>query len=352
MNKLMKRTIAGLLAVVMLLGLGACKKQEIEWTSVSDTPPTQDTTTPTTPPTEPEPVLGTNLLTGVADMKNDQNRPVAFVVSDESSSLVQLNIESADMYFEAETEAGIPRIMAIYSSKDRIPNAIGPVRSARPHFVKMAKALDVVYCHIGGSKTGLNTIRQLGVNDIENASEINPILKASANYSWNRKAFTKDKVLAAIKNKGYRTTTATKSPFQFGEKDGTTAATTVDVKISASYRMAFTYNANTGLYEKHRNSLDTPVHNTHTGGPIAVSNVIVMFDNRIADPLSKKRCDYELKSGEGLLASGATSRPIKWSRTNDQLTYTEMDGTPLTVAEGKTFICLTSKDYKGSTTVK
>lgn len=288
-----------------------------------------------------------NPLTGEHDMDTDNNRPVAFVVTDESSTLTQLNIESADMYFEAETEAGIPRMMAIYSSVDRIPDVIGPVRSARPHFVKMAKSLDTIYCHIGGSKTGRVTIQQLKLDHLNDSYEINDILKASDNVSWNRSAFVKDKVLKDIERFGYRTTSTVNPPFQFGDKTGDTPATTVNVKISASYHIAFTYNADTGLYEKHRNSLDTPVHVTYTGGTVATANVLVMFDNRTLDPRNDQRCDYDLESGVGVLASGGTSRPITWTRTNEQLSYFEADGTtPLSMAVGKTFICLTSDAYK------
>ncbi len=344
-HTLSRRLTAGLLAGLLLLATTACGKEPTEFSSVP-------TTTTTTTTTTTAPKLGLNLLTGEEDMKTKNDRPVGFVVSDESSSLVQLGIESADMYFEAETEAGIPRILAIYSSIDRIPNAIGPVRSARPHFVKMAKALDMIYCHIGGSENGLNTIRQLGVNDLGNAYEINSVLRNSSNFSWNRSAFTKEKVLAATKRAGYKKTTSTASPFKFGEKAGTTVANTLVVKISESYDMAFTYNNSTGLYEKHRNALSTPVHKTHTGGPIAVSNVIVMFDQRTVDPLDANRCDFTLNSGSGLMVSGGTSRNIQWKRTNSQLTYYESDGvTPLTVATGKTFICLASNTLRGRTTV-
>lgn len=340
----------------MVCGLTACGGGEPEYSYV---PPATTTTTvpPTTTTTAPP--LGLNPLTGVEDMTTDNNRPIGFVVTDEDSKHVQLNIESADMYFEAETEGGIPRMLAIYSSIDRIPDVIGPVRSARPHFVKMAAALDMIYCHIGGSKTGMETIKNLGVKDLQNEYEINTILKNSANRSWNRSAFTKAKVLPAIQNKKYKTTTDRNTPFVFGDKAGTDPATTVVVKISESYDMAFEYDAATGLYKKHRNALDTPIHTTYTGGTITATNVIVMFDRRTVDMVEQKanggtttRYNFDLDSGEGLLASGGTARPIRWKRTNSQLSYYEADGTtPLTVATGKTYICLTSATLRSRTTL-
>ncbi len=340
-----RRLSALLLAVVMTLSLAACGGD----TDTSSAPPTTTTTEPPTTTTT-APKLGLNLLTGMEDMQTDKNRPIGIVVTDESSSLVQLNLESADMYFESETEGGIPRILAIYSSADRLPTEIGPVRSARPHFVKFAKSLDMIYCHIGGSKTGLNTIKALGVQDIGNAEQISPILSNSKNYSWNRKVFTKTKIEAAIKANGYKKTSNVQSPYVFGTKAGNAAANTVVVKISESFDMAFTYDATRGVYQKHRNALSTPVHKTHTGGTIEVSNVIIMFDNRFTDAADANRIDFTLESGTGTLASGGTCRPISWKRTNSGLQYFESDGTtPLTVATGKTYVCLVSNTLRSRT---
>ncbi len=344
-----RRIAAALLSLCLLFGLAACSSGE----PVSSAPTTNATTTTTAPP------LKVNPLTGLQDMTTDNNRPIGFVVTDEDSKQIQLNIEHADMYFEAETEGGIPRMLAIFSSIDRMPDAIGPVRSARPHFVKMAAALDMLYCHVGGSPTGLQTIKDLGVQDLSNEYEVNATLKNSANLSWNRDAFTKAKVLPAIKNKKYKTTTTRNGPFVFGDRAGTTPATSLVVKISESHDMAFTYDDAARVYKKHRNALNSPIHTTHTGGTVTAKNVIVMYDRRYVDEAFKNnyggtttRYNFELNSGEGLLVSGGTSRPIQWKRSNNQLTYYEADGTTkLTVAQGKTYICLTSKELKGRTSV-
>lgn len=342
--KITRRLSALLLTVAMLLSLAACGGG----TDTSSAPPTTKPTTTTT--TAPQ--FGLNKLTGIEDMTTDNDRPIGIVVTDESSSLVQLNLESADMYFEAETEGGIPRILAIYSSVDRLPTEIGPVRSARPHFVKFAKSLDMIYCHIGGSKTGLNTIKSLGVQDIGNAEQISPILKNSKNFSWNRKVFTKAKIEASIKNNGYKKTSAVDSPYEFGKKEGVEPANTVVVKISESYQMAFTYDADRGVYQKHRNALSTPVHVTHTGGTIEVSNVIIMYDHRFTDAADANRIDFTLEKGTGTLASGGTCRAISWKRTNSGLQYFESDGTtPLTVSTGKTFVCLASNTLRSGTVI-
>lgn len=339
--------LAALLTALILL-LTGCGGGE-----AASSVPEESTTTSATTTTTTKPVRWINPLTGAEDMQTQNNRPIGYVITDEDSKHIQLNLEDADMYFEAETEGGIPRILAIFSSVDRIPDEIGPVRSARPHFVKFADALDAIYCHVGGSTTGLQTIKKLGVDDITNAEQVNQTLKNSQNYSWNRKTFPKKKVNNEIKRLGYSVTTQVKAPFTFGAKTGTTPANTVVVRISNSYDMAFTYDAATGKYQKHRNSLNTPVHKTHTGGTVEATNIIVMYDNRFQDPNDANRVDFTLESGAGIIASGGTKRDIRWKRDSAGLHYFESDGaTPLSVAEGKTYVCLVSDTLKGKTKIQ
>ena len=350
-----RRLFSLMLALSLLVGLTACKKKEEPAPA-----PTEPATTTTTTTTKAKSNKKINPLTGAEDMTSKKNRPVAFAVPDESADITQIGIEHADMYFEAETEAGIPRLLAIFSSVDRLPESIGPVRSARPHFVNFVDALDAIYCHIGGSGDARQAIRDLDIDDIESAYETDSILLNSDNVSWNRKAFLKEKVLDAVTKYDYKTTTATKSPFKFGKKAGLAPATALDIKISHSYNIGFTYNEKSRLYTKHRvtqrgDGLAMDEHTTGSGGKVTVSNVIVMFDNRqVLDYKngSAYHIGFDLESGYGLLASGGTVREIKWSRTADQLSFFEEDGeTPLTVAVGKTFVALTDKTLRSETEI-
>lgn len=361
MNNIRFRLLALAVVLCLCLGMTACGDEPAEATPTTTTTTTTTVTTTTT--TAPE--LPRDPLTGTKTFDTENNRPIAFAVPDESADIVQVGIEHADMYFEAETEAGIPRMLAIFSSVDHLPEHVGPVRSARPHFIKYVNALDAIYCHIGGSGDARKAIKAQNINDIESAYEVDDILAQAVrdgnNFSWNNKAFDKEKVMNTIKRTGYKTTTDTESPYAFGEAKGDQTATKLDVKISQGYNIGFSYSKKTGLYTKHRvtvkgDGLAMDKHKTGSGGTVTVSNVIVMFDKRTVLDYkggSAYHIDFELKSGTGLLASGGTAREITWKRTDSQLSFYEADGkTPLVMAEGKTFVCLTDKNLKSKTTVK
>lgn len=330
------RAAATILAAATLLSFAACGKpaEIIE----SEQPATTASTAATT--TAPPPVRYQNLLTGEQNLTTQQNRPIAFMIDNYSTDIRQKYIDKADFYVEAETEAGIPRIMAVFGSLERVPSEVGPVRSARTHFVKMAKALDVIYCHVGGSTLGRAMIREKQVTDLDSLVQVSSELKAANGAIEHTKVFPLQKIQDAIKSRGISTKTATVSPYQFGEKAGTGAGNGVEIAVSSSWKISFVYDAATQLYTKHRTTLSSPTHLSYDGDAIQVSNVIIMYDTRFSEDDS--HISFKLESGKGVLVSGGTSRNIRWSRTDEALHFTEEDGTPLTVATGKTYVCLTA----------
>lgn len=326
---------------VLLFAVTGCQKKPAD-----DTTPTTNNTTTTTAP-----VRYMNLLTGEEDLKTPNNRPVAFMIGNSSytkNPLQQKNVDKADFYMETETEGGITRIMAVFGSIEKVPAEIGPVRSARTPFVKMVKALDGIYCHVGGSTLGKQMIKDLKVNDLDSLTVPSEDLKkVNGNWVEHIKVFTLEKIKSAVQSRKLSTTTGVKSPYQFGEKAGTGLGNKVQVNISGSSCSSFVYDPATKLYTKNRYGLDSQVHKSYEGAPIAVSNVIVMYDQRFQEDAG--HISFTLQSGKGILVSGGTSRDIKWSRTDGQLSFFEADGSPLTVAKGKTYVCLTSDQYASKT---
>ncbi len=338
MQKTRKLSAFLLVAALLICALVGCQAAP---DPISEEP--APTTVPTTTvPTTTAPPRYLNLLTGEQNLTTPQNRPVAFMIGNYgySSTIQQKNIDKADFYMEAETEAGIPRIMAVFGSVESVPQQVGPCRSARTHFVKMAKALDTIYCHIGGSTQGKQLLNTLRVTHLDSLVQVSNELRAVNGAIEHTKVFTRDKIDAAIRSRGIATTTKTTSPYTFGTKAGDGLGNKVQVAISSAYATSFTYDATTGLYTKHRSTLSSPVHTSYDKDPIQVKNVIVMYDNKYQE--DEGHISFTLSSGSGILVTGGTSRQIRWSRTNDRLAFTETDGSPLTVAVGKTYVCLTA----------
>ncbi len=339
------RVGALLMAVVMLFSLAACGKKPPEDLSSEGVP---TTTAPTTAATTDASTSFVNPLTG-GGAKTANNRPVAVMVGNYgySGDIQQKNIDKADFYLEAETEGGIGRIMAVFGSIDNLPKEFGPVRSARTHFIKMAKALDAIYCHVGASDKGYDLIDSIGITSLSSIVKQSSQLKAANGATEHTKILDYDKIMKTIDSRSISKVTTTAAPFTFGEKAGDGAGSKVQVNVSGSWKVSFTYDANTGLYTKHRSSLSSAVHKSIDGAPIQVNNVIVMYDKKYQEDNS--HISFTLESGSGIVISGGKSRQIRWSRNNGQLSFTETDGTALTVAKGKTYVVLTDNGQAAKT---
>lgn len=98
-------------------------------------------------------------LTG-AIVESSVDRPAVFAVMVENSTDVrpQSGVEEAFLVYEVPVEGNITRWMALFGA-DRNVKEIGPVRSARPHFVEWALPWGALYAHVGGSPEALELLR-------------------------------------------------------------------------------------------------------------------------------------------------------------------------------------------------
>lgn len=350
----MKRRFFAALCVVALLitcmGLSGCGKKEPETSAPA---PTTTVATTTAAPTE-VPSLQ-NPYTGEYDMDAEgSTRPVGVMIGNNWASRPQYGIEDADLYFEAETEGGITRLMAIYASAERMPNTVGPCRSARTPFVKTAKMLDLLYIHVGGSTTGKAKINALGLAHFDGnaGGEVfwrDQGLINSKGYEYSMMA-SGSKALKRMKNEDYRMETNAAPLFTFGEKNGDGAGKTATVELSYYQTDIFSYNEGTGLYTKY--TLDEAPKTKHVsadGDPIEVKNVLVLYAPKYME--NNTTCDFDLSGGDGILLTNGTSRDVAFSSDGNAFSFTETDGSPMIVNPGKTYICLVGTYEEGYTTL-
>ena len=365
----MKRRILSVLLVAVLAVclFGGCKNASNSGDPATNSTENITSTTPTTTTTISTVITTTagednnaalyNRLTGEYDnAAGSHSRPVAIMVAnDKGYARPQVGLSEADLFIEAETEGGYPRIMAVFADASRVPAQVAPVRSARTHFVKMAQSLDAIYVHAGGS-TGADALH----SELESNGKINR-LNALGN---NGNAFWRDAALRASRDyehslstggngiaeriayRGFRTT-SDNAPFTFGDKAEGGVCNKITVKLSGAETFSFAYNPETYRYTKYLSNGNP--HADTDGHAIEVTNVLVMYDTRYNE--SAQHISFELQSGNALLCSGGTVRNIQWTRTESGLSFTE-NGGAATLLPGKTYICLVSNGYKDATIIE
>lgn len=97
----------------------------------------------------------------------EEVRPGVFAVMVENSTDArpQSGIDEAFLVYEAPVEGDITRWLALFSADTEV-DEIGPVRSARPYYVRLATGWDALYAHVGGSPESLELIDDRGVYDL------------------------------------------------------------------------------------------------------------------------------------------------------------------------------------------
>jgi len=99
-------------------------------------------------------------LNGVFTTKEKaRRRPEAVMIENHPDARPQSGLDKADLAYEALTEGGITRFLAFFGINDVVE--VGPVRSARTYFVKLADEYNAFYAHAGGNADALVLIKEL-----------------------------------------------------------------------------------------------------------------------------------------------------------------------------------------------
>ncbi|HLJ58771.1 MAG TPA: DUF3048 domain-containing protein [bacterium] len=117
---------------------------------------------PAQPPTQrfvPDPIDGEPVSGALA-----ARRPIAIMIDNFPEARPQWGLSAASRVYEAITEGGITRYLAIFAEHDAA--RIGPVRSARTQFLNYTLELDAALAHVGGNADALALIEQLRVKDL------------------------------------------------------------------------------------------------------------------------------------------------------------------------------------------
>lgn len=224
------------------------------------------------PPPPPEPAY--SQLTGVEVEPDVAERPVLGVIIENSEEArPQTGLDSAGIVFEATTEGGITRYLALY--QEDMPEIVGPVRSLRTHFLDWAMGFDVSIAHVGGSPEALETAEKRDAKTLNEFEHSEPYYRDdSREPPHNMYARTEDlrelqEELDHGKSRFDDISRSDDSPSQNPE------APTITVDYSAPLFLAeFRYDTASNSYTRYL--AGTPHVDSATNKPITVKNLIVI----------------------------------------------------------------------------
>lgn len=247
---------------------------------------------PPAPTTTPEPKIEEikqlpHLLNGVmVEPQIHNRRAVAVMVENSLAARPQTGLTSADLVYEAVTEGGITRFMAVFSQN--YPEKVGPVRSARSYFLDWLNEFDGFYAHAGGSAAALNRIRELGIKSYPHSSDAYWREPRAGVASEHTLFVNTAKIFKfSVEKRGFPATFDFPSwQFKDDEIKGVPQKITVNFS-SPNYQATWDYNPETGLYA--RSLANAPHRDKVTGEQIAVKTLIVQTVQRSPNPPSGGR---------------------------------------------------------------
>ncbi len=347
----MKKILALIMSVVCILALAGCAGNPSGSSSLM--PQTENEYNSGS---KEEQKLAKDPLTGeyTLDLSAKDKRPIAIMINNIKISLPQRGISQASIIYEALAEGGITRLMAVFPDVNKIPD-VGSVRSARHYYLSLANAHNSIFVHFGGSKYVLDYIKNNGVKTINFLSSQGSYRDPNrvGKIPYEHTAFTSgERLVPAISKKGINTTAKIKDAYKFGDNSSVmvsgNAANSITVPFSSSTKATFTYNAESGKYEK--GQFGKAHIDESTGKALEFKNVFILQTSiNLMNANSKANyIDVKLTSGSGYYACDGKIVPISWAKNgfDGELKYYTTDGKELTVKSGKSYVGVLSTTAK------
>lgn len=309
-------------------------------------------------------------LTGKKCSRTKQRkRPVSVIINNIKNALPNVGISNADIVYECMVEGGITRLMMVLSDYEKVP-VIGSVRSSREYFIDLSRTHDTIYVHAGGNP---QDYEQFDLRPVDRMDGVNMYFPDTFyRDAERRKTMALEHTLMTsgagivkgIERQNYRTTLNPeyKGAFNFYEKftdigGDKNTANYICVPYSSAFKPEFIYKKEDKLY--YRKQYGAAHVDGATGEQIKFENLIVLFaeyapfrGNAIAVKEGHWSCDIT-GTGYGFYITGGRYKIIKWQKENREgmLSLYNTDNTKLFLNPGKSFICVTSKDYNKSVVI-
>ena len=326
-------------------------------------------------PTEPNPIANINStytppvpttvaspLTGVQVSLDLAKRPVTGVMIENSiDARPQSGLLDAGVVFEAIAEGGITRFLALFQEAQ--PDYIGPIRSARPYYVRWAAGFDAAYTHSGGSGEALSLIQSLGIKDMDHGNYGNAYFERVSNRYAPHDVYTSMARLDELRaSKGYTTSSFTpfaritetsdtetkKDPVDTATETTPTdpAATSISFAISGLlYNTKYSYNLESKSYD--RVMANQPHNDERSGKQISPKVVVALFMNYGIHPDGVHSVYGNVGTGKALIFQNGIVLEGVWEKTSDtsSLTLKDKAGKDIPLAVGQAwFTAITEGD--------
>jgi hypothetical protein len=272
----------------------------------------------------------------LVEPEKSNHLPLMMIVENHTSVRPQSGLAKAGVVYEALAEGGITRFLAIFAVNGTLN--IGPIRSARPYFVQLARAYNGVFVHAGQSPQAQEEIVKTKITDF------NQFYKKYNFYNITGRPqehtlFTNLHLMELgwramkLKDRGdYESWT-------FKDESPVATPTTKPIVVdfsTASYRVTYDYDTARNVYKR---SQAGTLATDKEGGAIEPKNVVILFTtSKLFDKL--RRDIAVIGEGKLLLFRDGEMVTGTWKKTSAeaQLQFLDSTGAALQLNRGQTWV--------------
>lgn len=302
------------------------------------------------PTKAPEPTTVASPLTGVQVEPELAKRPVIGVMIENSpDARPQSGLYRAGVVFEAVAEGGITRFLALYQEDH--PKYVGPVRSARPYYVRWVAGYDAPYAHVGGSPAAIGEIKNLNIKDMDQFYNADSYERVNSRFAPHNVYTSLEKLFKLAESKNWKSSDFTGFERKREAPSETPKASTISVAISSQlYNVSYSYDKKTNSYK--RKMAGAPHKDERAGQQISPKVVVIMVTTQgiNADGV---HTTYKT-NGSGTVYVFQDGSVIKgtWEKKSNKgaLSFKNTDGSPLKLNPGQTWISVVGS--KGAVSYK
>jgi hypothetical protein len=222
------------------------------------------------------PSLPVSPISGLA-CANAGRRPMAVMVAGDAVARPLSGLSEADLVVEMPVITGsINRLMAVFVCND--PKEIGSIRSSRHDFIPLAKGLDAIFAHWGGSHFALDELSTGVINNIDALKNPYDAFFRKSNIVSPHNGFSSmSRLLNSAQKLGYRLEGQFSGYLHLADNEINLMATTTKTLIinyPGVFQVKYVYNPTTNLYSRWRGGIKEIDKNN--GQQVAIKNVAIM----------------------------------------------------------------------------
>lgn len=279
-------------------------------------------------------------LTGIGSKTKTDGRAVAVMINNHPLARPQSGLSKADIVYELLAEGDITRFLAVFQSEK--PGNIGPVRSARPYYLELAKGLNALYVAHGYSGEAKKMLDSGYIDNLNGMVYDGTLFKrASFRPAPHNSYITYDNILKGAKLNNY-SMELTPPAFTFlTEKESSkiTGNPAQSVKITYSsdimFQDTYQYDPKIGKYKRFSGGVQTVDYENKK--PILLDNIfIVEAVHTIVDSGGHRHIDLQSGGRAYLLQKGKVNQ-VEWQNVNGRIVPYK-DGMEVPFVQGKTWV--------------